>query len=122
MLHKYLAAAPDDQFLAGQDPHEAAAPTGGLLPNSEHRIAELAVTTDHRVAIFVPEPVFIAVDIGHGYKTVAPRQKPRSGRHRQLAHRIAVASRSAGVRASLQSRAVTWRRTKRASLIPAAAA
>ena len=44
--------------LVEQDLHEAAAPMGGLLPNSEHRIPELAVTTDHRVAIFVQEPGF----------------------------------------------------------------
>jgi hypothetical protein len=58
MLHKYLAAVRDDQFPVGQDPHEAAASIGGLLPNSEHRIPELPATTDHRVAILVPEPVF----------------------------------------------------------------
>ena len=58
MLHKYLEAARDDQFLLEQDLHEPAAPMGGRLPNSEHRISELPVTTDHRVAIFMPEPVF----------------------------------------------------------------
>jgi hypothetical protein len=41
MPHNYPAAARDDQFLAGQDLHEAAAPIGGLLPDSEHRIPEL---------------------------------------------------------------------------------
>jgi hypothetical protein len=30
----------------------------GLSPNSEHRISEPPVTTDHRLAIFRPEPVF----------------------------------------------------------------
>ncbi len=58
MLHKFLAAARDDQFLVEQGLHEAAASMGGLLPNSEHRIPELAITTDHRVATFVPEPGF----------------------------------------------------------------
>jgi hypothetical protein len=38
ILHSYLAAAGDDQFLVEQDLHEAAAPIGGPLPNSEHRI------------------------------------------------------------------------------------
>jgi hypothetical protein len=58
MLHKYLAAARDDQFLVEQDLHEAAALMGGLLPNSDHQILELPVTIDHRVAIFASEPVF----------------------------------------------------------------
>jgi hypothetical protein len=68
MLQKYLAAARDDQFLVEQDLHEAAALMGGVLPNSDHRIPELPVTIDHRIAIRVPEPVSIAVDMGHGYR------------------------------------------------------
>src|ERR1039457_3120064 len=56
MLHNYLAAARDDQFLVEQDLHETAAPTDGLLRNRDHQVPELSVAVDHHVTIFVPEP------------------------------------------------------------------
>jgi hypothetical protein len=39
MLHKYLAAARDGQFLAEQDPYETAAPANSLLRNRDHHIS-----------------------------------------------------------------------------------
>jgi hypothetical protein len=43
MLHNYLAAARDDQFLVEQDPHETAAPMSGLLRNRDHDTQQLPV-------------------------------------------------------------------------------
>jgi hypothetical protein len=75
MLHKYLAAVRDDQFLVGQDLHEAAASMGGLLPNSEHRIPGTprnyrSPRRDLRARASFP----IAVDMGHGH-TPSPRTR-----------------------------------------------
>jgi hypothetical protein len=56
MLHNYLAAARDDQFLVEQDLHEAAAPGNGPLRNRDHNVPENSVAVGHRVTEFVPEP------------------------------------------------------------------
>jgi hypothetical protein len=55
MLHNYLAAARDDQFLVEQDPHETAAPMSGLLQNCDRHPATPR-NLSHRVTDFVPEP------------------------------------------------------------------
>jgi hypothetical protein len=60
MLHNYLAAARDDQFLVEQDPHETAAPMSGLLQNCDRHPATPR-NLSHRVTDFVPEPKKIRV-------------------------------------------------------------
>jgi hypothetical protein len=56
MLHNYLAAARDDQFLVEQDPHETAAPMSGLLRNRDRDVQQLPVAVVTGVTDFVPEP------------------------------------------------------------------
>jgi hypothetical protein len=69
MLDNHLAATRDDQLMAEQDLHEAAAPMGGLYRTDSTGSPNSPVTTDHRIAIFVPEPVFCCRRHGHGYFT-----------------------------------------------------
>jgi hypothetical protein len=76
MLHKYPAAARDDRFLAGQDLHEAAAPMGGLLPNSKHRIPEPQITASRSLC---QSQFSIAVDMRHGFKPSPRTRSPDLG-------------------------------------------
>jgi len=68
-VDNHLAATRDDQLMAEQDLHEAAAPMGGLYRTDSTGSPNSPVTTDHRIAIFVPEPVFGCRRHGRGYFT-----------------------------------------------------
>jgi hypothetical protein len=81
--------------LVEQDLHEAAAPHG--RPVTEQRAPDFGTPRNHRSPrrdLCARASFPIAVDIGHGYKRSPRIRSSGSGRHRQLAHRIAVASRT----------------------------